>query len=69
MSYQARIHDLMTGQFLLNCSVEAGDLREAENAAISKAALSLRGNPCDLDVRQLHQCASGTLQRVLETAH
>ena len=58
MSYQARIHDLNTGRFLLNCSVEANDLHDAENAAIAKAAQSISGHPQDMDVRHLHQCSS-----------
>lgn len=58
MSYQAQIHDLTTGRFLLRCSVEGGDLHEAENAAICKAALMIHGHPQDMEVRHLHQSAS-----------
>ncbi|WP_395744833.1 hypothetical protein [Prosthecobacter sp.] len=58
MSYRAVIHDLTTGRFLLRCDVEAHDLHEAENAAISKAALVTRGHPGDMDVRHLHERAS-----------
>jgi hypothetical protein len=57
MSYQAIIHHLRTGRFLMECRVEGHDLREAENAAIAKAALKARALPCDIDVRRLHQCA------------
>ncbi len=56
MSYQASIHHLITGRFLLHCSVEGHDLHEAENAAIAKAALKSRAHPRDMDVRHLHQC-------------
>lgn len=58
MSYQAIVHDLTTGSFLLRCHVEAHDLHEAEYAAISRAALAMRVHPLELDVRHLHQCAS-----------
>ena len=58
MSYQASIHDLTTGSFLLRCNVEAHDLHEAENVAISKAARTIKGHPREMDVRHLHQCAS-----------
>lgn len=57
MSYLASIHDLTTGRFLLRCSVKARNLLEAEFTAISKAAFSLRGNPCEMDVRHLHECS------------
>jgi|UniRef100_UPI0037843DFC hypothetical protein len=57
MSYQACIHHLITGRFLMHCSVEGHDLREAENAAIAKAALKAKALPRDIDVRHLHQCA------------
>lgn len=57
MSYQARIHDLNTGEFLLACRVEASDLHDAECIAICHAAQALTGNPQDMDVRHLHQRA------------
>lgn len=57
MSYQARVHHLTTGRFLMRCSVEAPDLHEAENVVIAKAARSSRSHPRDMDVRHLHQCA------------
>lgn len=57
MSYHAIIHELSTGRFLLQCDVEAHDLHEAENAAISKAALTTKTHPGDLDVRHLHERA------------
>lgn len=57
MSYLASIHDLNTGRFLLRCSVEAHDLHEAEQAAIIKGALAVKGQPHEMDVRHLHQCA------------
>lgn len=57
MSYLASIHDLNTGRFLMRCSVEAHDLHEAEQVAISKVALAVKGRPHEMDVRHLHQCA------------
>ncbi len=57
MSYRAIIHDLTTGRFLLRCDVQAHDLHEAENIAISKAALATKSHPGDMDVRHLHECA------------
>jgi hypothetical protein len=56
MSYQASIHHLTTGRFLMECQVEGRDLREAENVAIARAALKSRALPRDMDVRHLHQC-------------
>jgi hypothetical protein len=56
MSYQATIHHLITGRFLMECQVEGHDLHEAENAAIARAALKARALPRDMDVRHLHQC-------------
>ena len=67
MSYRAIIHDLTTGLFLLRCHVEADDLHEAENAAIAKAVLTIRGHPCDMDVRHLHECAERSLVHAAET--
>lgn len=55
MSYLASIHDLITGSFLMRCSVEAHDLHEAEQTAIIKAAQAMKGTPHELDVRHLHQ--------------
>lgn len=63
MSYRARIHDFLTGRFLLACNVQASDLHEAENAAISRAALALRSHPRDMEVRHLHQCTERPLER------
>ena len=62
MSYQAIVHDLTTGSFLLRCHVEAHDLHEAEYVAISRAALAMRVHPREVDVRHLHQCASHTAE-------
>ncbi|MCF7785480.1 MAG: hypothetical protein K9N47_05115 [Prosthecobacter sp.] len=56
MSYQASIHHLTTGRFLMECLVEGRDLREAENAAIARAAHKSRALPREMDVRHLHQC-------------
>jgi hypothetical protein len=56
MNYQASIHHLVTGRFLLRCSIQADDLHEAENAAITRAALKSMAHPRDMDVRHLHQC-------------
>jgi hypothetical protein len=57
MGFQASIHDLHTGRFLLHCSVEARNLHEAENEAIARGAHALRANPQDVEVRRLHQQA------------
>lgn len=56
MSFQARIHDLNTGEFLLACRVEATNLHEAETNALFHAAQTLTCNPHNMDVRHLHQC-------------
>ena len=56
MSYHASIHHLTTGRFLMDCQVEGHDLREAEKAAIARAALKSRALPREMDVRHLHQC-------------
>ncbi len=56
MNYQASIHHLTTGRFLLECLVEGRDLREAEATAIANAALRSRALPREMDVRRLHQC-------------
>jgi alpha-D-ribose 1-methylphosphonate 5-triphosphate synthase subunit PhnG len=40
----------------MDCQVEGRDLREAENAAIVRAALKSRALPREMDVRHLHQC-------------
>jgi len=55
MSFQARIHDLTTGEFLLACQVEASDLHEAESNAIVHAARALTSSPTNMDVRHLHE--------------
>lgn len=57
MSYLASIHDLSTGRFLMRLSVEAHDLHEAEEMAIIKAALAMKGQSHEMDVRHLHQRA------------
>lgn len=64
MSYQASVHHLTTGDFLLRCNVQAHDLHEAENVAISQAARSVRGHARDMDVRHLHQCASHETENI-----
>jgi len=56
MSFQARIHDLITGQFLLSCRVEAASLHDAERSAITHAAKAMHYLPQDIVVRHLHQC-------------
>lgn len=55
MSYRARVFDHATGAFLLECRVTGETLGEAESRAIAKAALSVRGNPAEMDVRHLHE--------------
>ena len=56
MNYQASIHHLTTGRFLMDCLVVGRDLREAEATAIASAALRSRALPREMDVRRLHQC-------------
>lgn len=56
MSFQASIHHLTTGRFLMECLVEGHDLREAESVAIAQAALKSQALPREMDVRHLHQC-------------
>ena len=62
MSYQAIIHHTVTGQFLIQFSVEGNGLREAEKLAIAKAALKAKAHPRDMDVRHLHECCSRKIQ-------
>ena len=69
MSFQASIHHLTTGRFLLQCSVEAHDLHEAEEVAIARAALKSRAHPRDMDVRHLHQCAERRDHNVSDGLH
>ncbi len=61
MSYQASIHDLTTGRFLLRFKVEAQNIHEAEEAAITKGALTVKAHPCEIEVRRLHECSSHPL--------
>ncbi|MDB6003443.1 MAG: hypothetical protein JWR15_430 [Prosthecobacter sp.] len=56
MNYQASIHHLTTGRFLMECQVEGLNLREAEDMAIASAALRSHAPPREMDVRHLHQC-------------
>jgi hypothetical protein len=67
MSYRAIIHDLTSGRFLLRCEVEAQDLHEAENAAITKAALATEQHPSDMDVRHLHERAQRAFALVCDS--
>jgi hypothetical protein len=69
MSYQAIIHHLVTGQFLIQCSVEGNGLRDAEKTAIARAALKSKAHACDMDVRHLHQRISRTIESASPTAH
>lgn len=55
MSYRARVFDHATGAFLLECRVTGATLEEAESRAIAVAALSVRGNPAEMEVRHLHE--------------
>lgn len=57
MTYQASIHNLSTGRFLMQCSVEGHDLREAEDAAIARVSMRSSTDPREVEVRHLHQCA------------
>lgn len=56
MSFRAKVYDLQTGAFLLECRVCGETLDQAESHAIAKAALCVRGHPAMMDVRHLHQC-------------
>lgn len=67
MTFQASIHSIQTGHLLLRCSVEGHDLREAEHAAILRAAVKFSGLPREMDVRHLHQCAERANPEVAET--
>lgn len=69
MSYLASIHDVTTGRFLMRCSIEAHDLHEAEQAAIIKAALAIKGHPHEMDVRHLHQRALQKLPELGTNEH
>jgi len=69
MSYQASIHHLTTGRFLMQCSVEGHDLHDAESTAIATAALKSRSHPSDMDVRHLHQCAERHAQNIPSSIH
>jgi hypothetical protein len=42
---------------------------DAENAAITRAALKSRAHPRDMDVRHLHQCAERRDQSVADDLH
>ena len=55
MSYRAKVYDNTTGAFLLECRVTGQSLAEAESRAIAKAALQVRGNPAEMDVRRLDE--------------
>jgi hypothetical protein len=57
MTFQASIHSLRTGRFLMQCSVEGHDLRTAEDAAIATASMRSTADPWEVEVRHLHQCA------------
>ncbi len=65
MSYQASIHDLTTGRFLLRFLVEAQNLHEAEKEAITKGALTMKAHPREIEVRRLHECASHPVEETL----
>jgi hypothetical protein len=54
MSWTAKICDKVTGKFLIVLSVKADGFREAEERAIAKACLALRGDPKLMDVTGLH---------------
>jgi hypothetical protein len=54
MSWRATICDKETGKFLLALSVKAEGFREAEQRAIAKACLALRGDPQQMNVTGLH---------------
>ncbi|MBN8417824.1 MAG: hypothetical protein J0L73_02765 [Verrucomicrobia bacterium] len=43
MSYQASLHHLTTGRFLMECLAEGRDLREAEDVAIARGCPRVTG--------------------------
>ncbi len=55
MSWRARVFHATSGAFLAALNVRAASMLEAEQAAISKVALLLRGHPAEMDVRHLAQ--------------
>lgn len=54
MSWRAKVYHSETGAFLASLTVKGTDLKAAEQAAISKACLALRGDPRHMTVRELH---------------
>lgn len=53
--WRALVCHRKTGEVILHQLVEAVTLREAEKVAIAKAALSDRGNPAEMEVRELNE--------------
>lgn len=53
--WRALVCDRKTGALIMHQLVEAVTLREAEKVAIAKATLSDRGNPVEMEVRELNE--------------
>ncbi len=54
-TYIATLHCRASGRFMLRVRVTAGSLRDAEEAALATAGLTLRLGPPELTVRRLCQ--------------
>jgi hypothetical protein len=61
MIWIAKVYDSETGRFLARLTVHAPKMREAEDAAISKTSLAMRGDPSKLIVRSMHGFKEGRL--------
>lgn len=63
MSYFGKVYSRSSGAFLTNCRVSASSLVEAERSVIAIASLHVKGDPRDLDVRELHETSPGATPR------
>lgn len=61
MIWRAKVYDSATGCFLARLTVRAAKMRDAEDAAISKTSLAMRGDPKRMTVRSLHGFKEGRL--------
>lgn len=64
-SWQVHVFDRETGAELQVISLRAPSMDAAEEMAVSKAALHLRGNPAQLEARRVHEVCGqcGNIQR------
>lgn len=53
MIWIAKVYDRDNGRFLARVTVKGNKMRDAEEAAISKTVLALRGGPKRMDVRSM----------------